>query len=174
MYNILLERLDQGVLLVDGGMGTTLFARGIPYSVCYEELNSTRPELIAEIHRSYIQAGAQIIETNTFGANRYRLSKYGQAERVREFNLKAARLAREVRDISGDPVLVAGSVGPLGQDNRRGGSIQPDAMRAAFREQIEALMEGGVDFILLETFYDYQQMVHALSVAKAITDLPVV
>ena len=172
MYNPLLERLDKGVLLADGAMGTILFDQGIPYTVCYEELNVTRPELISEIHRSYIQAGAEIIETNTFGANRFRLSKYGLEDKVRAFNLKAAKLAREVRDISGEAVLVAGSVGPLGQT--RGPALQPDAMRAAFKEQIEALMEGGVDFILLETFYDYQQMVHALSVAKACTDLPVV
>ncbi|MBN9390570.1 MAG: bifunctional homocysteine S-methyltransferase/methylenetetrahydrofolate reductase [Chloroflexi bacterium] len=172
MYNPLLERLDKGVMLADGAMGTILFDRGIPYTVCYEELNVTRPELISEIHRSYIQAGAEIIETNTFGANRFRLAKFGLEDKVRLFNLKAAKLAREVRDISGEPVLVAGSVGPLGQT--RGPALQPDAMRAAFREQIEALMEGGVDFILLETFYDYQQMVHALSVAKTITDLPVV
>lgn len=172
MYNPLLERLDKGVLLADGAMGTILFDQGIPYTVCYEELNVTRPELISEIHRSYIQAGAEIIETNTFGANRFRLSKYGLEDKVRLFNLKAAKLAREVRDISGEQVLVAGSVGPLGQT--RGPALQPDAMRAAFKEQIEALMEGGVDFLLLETFYDYQQMVHALSVAKAVTDLPVV
>ncbi len=174
MYNPLLEKLDKGgVLLADGAMGTTLFDRGIPFTVCYEELNVTRPELIAEIHRLYIQAGAQIIETNTFGANRTRLEKYGLENKVRDFNLKAAKLAREVRDSSGEPVLVAGSVGPLGQ-SRGQGVLQPDVMRAAFREQIEALMEGGVDFLILETFYDYQQMVHALSVAKAITDLPVV
>ncbi|HEX2916273.1 MAG TPA: bifunctional homocysteine S-methyltransferase/methylenetetrahydrofolate reductase [Chloroflexia bacterium] len=173
MYNPLIERLDRGILLADGAMGTALFAKGIPYSVCYEELNISRPELVADIHRSYIQAGAEIIETNTFGANRYRLAKYGLGDKVREFNLKAAKLAREVRDISGEPVLVGGSVGPLGQPSGQGG-VQPDAIRAAFREQIEALMEGGVDFILLETFYDYQQMVHALSVAKSITDLPVV
>jgi homocysteine S-methyltransferase len=173
MYNPLLEKLDKGVLLADGAMGTTLFSQGIPFTVCYEELNLTRPELIAQIHRTYIQAGAQIIETNTFGGNRYRLAKFGLEDKVRDFNLKAAKIAREVRDSSGEPVLVAGSVGPLGQQ-RGGGAIQPDAMRAAFREQIEALMEGGVDFLLLETFYDYQQMVHALSVAKSITDLPVV
>ncbi len=173
MYNPLLEKLESGVLLADGAMGTTLFSRGIPFTVCYEELNASRPELIAEIHRSYIQAGSQMIETNTFGANRYRLAKYGLEDKVRAFNLKAAKLAREVRDSSGESVLVAGSVGPLGS-SRGSGAIQPDAMRAAFREQIEALMEGGVDFLVLETFYDYQQMVHALSVAKAITDLPVV
>ncbi|MDB5081474.1 MAG: metF-2 [Chloroflexi bacterium] len=172
MYNPLLERLNKGVLLADGAMGTILFGQGIPYTVCYEELNVSRPELISEIHRSYIQAGAEIIETNTFGANRFRLAKYGLEDKVRLFNLRAAKLAREARDISGEPVLVAGSVGPLGQT--RGPALQPDAMRAAFREQIEALMEGGVDFLLLETFYDYQQMVHALSVAKAVTDLPVV
>ncbi len=172
MTQILLERLNKEILLADGAMGTMLFAQGFPYSVCYEELNVSQPEVVAEIHRSYIEAGAQIIETNTFGANRYRLDKFGLGDKVRSFNLRAAKLAREVRDISGEAVLVAGSVGPLGQ--QRGHNYQPDEMRQAFREQIEALMEGGVDFLLLETFYDYQQMVHALSVAKSISDLPVV
>src|SRR6478609_1919426 len=105
MYNPLLERLDKGVMLADGAMGTILFDRGIPYTVCYEELNVTRPELISEIHRSYIQAGAEIIETNTFGANRFRLAKYGLEDKVRLFNLRAAKIAREARDISGEPVL---------------------------------------------------------------------
>ena len=173
MRNVLFDKLDQGVVLADGAMGTMLFGQGIPYSVCYEELNVTRPEVIADIHRRYIEAGAGIIETNTFGANRYRLAKFGLDDQVRTFNLQAAKLAREVRDVSGEPVLVAGSVGPLGQQSGQHG-FQPDAVRAAFREQIEALMEGGVDFLLLETFYDYQQMVHALSVAKTISDLPVV
>lgn len=172
MYNPLLEKLEKGVLLADGAMGTILFSQGYPYSICYEELNVSKPELIADIHRSYIEAGSQIIETNTFGANRYRLAKYGLEGRVRELNLKASKLAREVRDISGEPVLVAGSVGPLGQN--RGQALQPAAMREAFKEQIEALMEGGVDFLILETFYDFVQMAQALSVAKSITDLPVV
>ena len=128
MYNILLEKLDKGVLLADGAMGTTLFAQGVPYSVCYEELNVSRPKLIAGVHRDYITAGAQIIETNTFGANRYRLAKYGLEGKVREFNLKAAKIAREVRDISGESVLVAGSVGPLAQQGR----LQPGEVREAF------------------------------------------
>jgi methionine synthase / methylenetetrahydrofolate reductase(NADPH) len=169
MYNPLLEKLENGLLLADGAMGTTLFSKGYPYSLCYENLNTSAPDVIADVHRTYIAAGAQIIETNTFGANRYRLGKHGLQDKVRELNLKGAKIAREVRDISGEPVLVAGSVGPLGQVR-----VQPGEMRAAFQEQIEALLEGGVDFFILETFYDYQQMAQALSVAKGITDLPIV
>jgi homocysteine S-methyltransferase len=173
MYNVLLERLDKGPLVCDGAMGSLLYDSGISYKHCYEELNVSKPDLIQQIHNSYIKAGAEIIETNTFGGNRYKLETHGYGDKVREFNLKAARLAREVRDISGEPVLVAGSIGPLGRSFGPGG-ISPAEARAAFKEQIEALMEGLVDFLILETFYDFQEMWQALTVAKQISDLPVV
>lgn len=173
MHNILLERLDKGPLVGDGAMGSLLYDRGIPYNQCYEELNVSQSSLIQQIHSDYIKAGAEFIETNTFGANRYRLATHGFENRVRELNLKAARLAREIRDISGEPVLVAGSVGPLNRSFGPGGITPADA-RAAFKEQIEALMEGQVDFIILETFYDFQEIWQALTVARQVTDLPVV
>ncbi len=174
MFNPLLERLDKGPVLCDGAMGTMLYSRGIPYQVCYEELNIKQPAIIQEIHQSYIAAGAEIIETNTFGGNRYRLARYGLEDKVREFNLKAGKIAREAREVSGVPVMVAGSVGPLGQAVGPTGSIKPAEAQAAFKEQIEALMEGGVDLIILETFYNFQEMWQALRTARTITDLPIV
>ncbi|MEI6046898.1 MAG: bifunctional homocysteine S-methyltransferase/methylenetetrahydrofolate reductase, partial [Chloroflexota bacterium] len=174
MFNPLLERLEKGPILCDGGMGTLLYNRGIYYDVCYEELNVKQPTIIQEIHRDYIAAGSEIIETNTFGANRYRLAHFGLQDKVREFNLKGAKLAREVRDISGESVLVAGSVGPLGQLVGAGGSVKTSEAQAAFKEQIEALMEGGVDLIILETFYNFQEMWQALRTARATTDIPIV
>ena len=173
MYNVLLERLEKGPLLCDGAMGSLLYDKGISYQHCYEELNVSRPELISQIHSEYIRAGAEIIETNTFGGNRYKLAAHGFENQVREFNLKAARIAREARDISGEPVLVAGSIGPIGRSFGPGG-IAPIDARAAFREQMEGLMEGGVDFFILETFYDFNEIWQALTVAKQISDLPVV
>src|SRR5690348_1062851 len=145
MNNPLLERLEKGPVLCDGAMGTMLYSRGIPYQICYEELNLKQPELIQEIHRSYITAGAELIETNTFGGNRYRLAHYGLDNQVREFNRRGAKLAREARDISGESVMIAGSVGPLGRVVGSNGTIKPEEAQAAFKEQIEALMEGGVD-----------------------------
>ncbi len=173
MYNILLERLERGPLVGDGAMGSLLYEQGVPYQQCYEELNVSQPALVQQIHRGYIQAGAEFIETNTFGGNRYKLAAHGFGERVREFNLKGAKLAREIRDIAGEPVLIAGAVGPLGRGFAPGG-VSPAEARAAFKEQIEALMEGLVDFIVLETFYDFQEIWQALTVAKQISDLPVV
>ena len=115
MEHLLLEQLQQRPLLCDGAMGTLLYARGITYEQCFDELNLTRPELIQSIHLEYISAGAQIIETNTFGANRVKLDGYQLGERVREINFRGVRLAREAREITGQPVFVAGAIGPSGQ-----------------------------------------------------------
>jgi methionine synthase / methylenetetrahydrofolate reductase(NADPH) len=174
MSNPLLERLDKGLLLGDGAMGSLLYEHGIPYSECYEELNVTRPELIQEIHRNYILAGAQVIETNTFGGNRYRLAEHGLANKVREFNLNGAKLARQTRDISGEPVLIGGSIGPLAQNFGPSGSLTWENAQSAFREQIEALMEGGVDFLLFETFTDFHELSQAIMVARSVSDFPIV
>jgi homocysteine S-methyltransferase len=175
MYtNPLLERLEKGPVLCDGAMGTMLYSRGIPFSVCYEELNARQPEIVQEIHRSYIAAGAEIIETNTFGGNRYRLARFGLEDKVRELNRKGARLAREARDISGEPVLIAGSVGPLGKAVGSNGSIKPEEAQAAFKEQVESLLEGGVDLIILETFYNFQEMWQALRATRSTTDFPII
>src|SRR5262249_16525418 len=139
-----LERLRQGPLLCDGAMGTVLYARA-PESVlhgrCFDELVLTDAGLVQEIHREYIQAGAQIIETNTFGANAVKLGAYGLSDQVQMINRRAAELAREARDIAGQSVFVAGAVGPTGQVNiplAHDGDARLVRLRGVFREQIEA------------------------------------
>src|SRR6266581_1177517 len=114
MEHLLLEQLQQRPLLCDGAMGTLLYARGIAYEQCFDELNLTQPDSIQDIHCEYITAGAQIIETNTFGANRVKLEAQHLEERVREINFKAAKLAAYAREITGQQVFIAGAVGPTG------------------------------------------------------------
>ena len=134
--------------LFDGAMGTMLYARGVYINRCYDELNLREPELVKEVHRSYVKAGAELIETNTFGANRFKLAQFGLEERVREINARAAELAREA---AGGRALVGGAIGPLGIRIEPYGPTSLDEARAAFREQAEALAEGGVEFFILET-----------------------
>jgi len=129
-------------------MGTELHLRGIPFERCFDELNLTEPRIVEEIHRDYIRAVAELVETNTFGANRIKLARYGLAARVRDINLRAVKLAREAREVSGEPVFLAGSVGPIGQTLEPVGRITLGA-QSAFREQIEGLLEGGADLLVL-------------------------
>jgi methionine synthase / methylenetetrahydrofolate reductase(NADPH) len=152
-------------------MGTELYARGIPFSRSFDELNLSRPQLVKEVHLSYVKAGADIIESNTFGANRFRLGKFDLAHRVRETNLAGARLAREV---AGDDLYVAGSVGPLGVRLEPLGPTSLDEAREVFREQIAALVEGGVDLIMVETMIDPNEAHAALTAAREAGVLPVV
>src|SRR4249919_401235 len=156
------ERLARGPLLADGGMGTLLFSRGVPQRACLDELVETRPDLIGAIHREYLEAGADIIETATFGANRSRLAGFGLADRAARLNRRGAQLAREARDVAGRDVLVAGSVGPLGGPTRDLASHDAAAVRSAFREQVDGLLEGGVDLFVLETFSDLGHLLHAV------------
>src|SRR5947209_9062945 len=142
MEHSFLEQLQQRPLLCDGAMGTLLYARGVPYEQCFDALNLTQPELIQSIHREYISAGAQIIETNTFGANRAKLEAYNLGDRVREINLHAVKLAREAREISGQSVFVAGAVGPSGRPLQAPDEHRLSELRAIFREQIDALLVG--------------------------------
>jgi homocysteine S-methyltransferase len=145
-----IERLKQAPVLCDGAMGTLLYARGIFINRCYDELNLSQPELIRAVHHDYLQAGAEIIETNTFGANSFRLARHSLADRVRDINLAGASVAHEAA--KSFDVWVAGSVGPLGVRIEPLGKTAFDEARAAFRQQIEALVEGGVDLLMLETF----------------------
>ena len=119
----------------------------MPQNACLEALVVDQPDIVRRIHEDYIAAGADIIETNTFGANRFRLARHGLVDRVRELNFRAARLARDAREISGQPVFVAGAVGPTGRMLATVGDVRPEEVRAAFREQVEALLEGGVDLL---------------------------
>src|SRR2546425_5406631 len=166
MEHLLLEQLQQRPLLCDGAMGTLLYARGITYEQCFDELNLTQPELIQSIHREYISAGAQIIETNTFGANRVKLDAYQLADRVREINFRAVRLARDAREISGQPIFIAGAVGPSGQPLQAPNEQRLSELRDIFREQIEALLEGGADLLILETFSSLAELRQAVLAGK--------
>src|ERR1700682_3631079 len=145
-----LERLRRGPLLGDGAMGTQLHARGVSFERSFDELNLTEPRIVEEIHRAYISAGAELIETNTFGANRIKLARHGLETRVRDINFRAVKLAREAREISGEPVFIAGSVGPIGQQLEPIGRITVAPATAAFEEQIAGLLEGGGDLLVLE------------------------
>src|SRR5262245_36003967 len=146
-----LDRLASGVLLADGAMGTMLYAAGVPIDDCFDALNLTQPHLVAAVHRGYLAAGADVIETNTFGANRFRLDNFGLADRVRDVNRRGVKIAREEREISGRAALVAGSIGPTTRTLAPYGTTEAVAVRDAFREQIEALLEGGVDLLIVET-----------------------
>src|SRR6266702_1657162 len=174
MAYALLEQLQQRPLLCDGAMGTLLYARGVPYEQCFDALNLTQPELIQSIHREYISAGAQIIETNTFGANRAKLEAHNLEERVREINFRAVRLAREAREESGQPVFIAGAVGPSGQPLQAPDEHRLSELRAIFREQIEALLEAGADLLILETFSSLAELRQAVLAAQEVGGLPIV
>lgn len=144
----LLDAIHSGVVTVDGGMGTQLYERGVLFNVNYEELVVSRPEIVLRIHEDYVRAGAQLIETNTFGANRVRLARHGLDDRVRELNLAAVHLARKA---AGERAWVGGAIGPTGLVFAGFTDEERERVRSAFREQAEALAEGGADAILLET-----------------------
>jgi methionine synthase I (cobalamin-dependent)/5,10-methylenetetrahydrofolate reductase len=175
MTNKFLEQLDTQPLLCDGAMGTMIYSKAIPFERCFDELNLSNPALIADIHRAYIDAGADVIETNTFGANRLKLSEYGLADKVVDINQTAVRLARRVVDASFKEVFIAGSVGPLGPRLAPLGRLSANEARAAFREQVAALIEGGVDLLLFETFADLRELGEAIKAAREVSaDIPIV
>jgi methionine synthase / methylenetetrahydrofolate reductase(NADPH) len=166
-------RIKQAPVLCDGAMGTLLYAKGIFINRCYDELNLSQPDLIRGIHHEYLQAGAEIVETNTFGANSFRLARHSLAEKVRDINHAGAKLAREAA--KSFDVWVAGSVGPLGTRIEPLGKTSFQEARDSFRQQIEALVEGGVDLIILETF-GYLEEIHQamLAVRDVSPTLPIV
>jgi homocysteine S-methyltransferase len=172
----LLEILSQKTLLADGAMGTMLHARGMSFASCFDELNLTNPAAVADIHREYIEAGAQLIITNTFGANRFKLSKHGLQDKIAEINRAGVELARRAVAASfKESVLVAGDVGPLGVRIAPYGRIKTEEARAAFTEQIQALADAGADLIVIETMsdlYEIQEAIHAAKVVGANRDLP--
>jgi methionine synthase / methylenetetrahydrofolate reductase (NADH) len=160
----LLSRIKQSPVLCDGAMGTLLYSKGVFINRCYDELNLSQPDLIRGIHHDYLQAGAEIIETNTFGANAYRLARHSIADKVRDINRSGARLAREAT--KSFDVWVAGSIGPLGTRIEPLGKTSFEEARQAFREQIEALAEGGVDVLMFETFGYLEELHQAMLAAK--------
>jgi homocysteine S-methyltransferase len=168
------RRLAEGPLLCDGAVGTLLYARGVPMDACFDHLNLAQPRLVQGVHADYIAAGADCVETNTFGANRFKLAPHGLAGQVREINRAGARLARDARESAGRDVLVLGSMGPLGKYLAPLGTVTPEQARAAFREQAEALLEGGVDGFIVETFSDLAEITLAIEAIRGVSDLPVV
>jgi homocysteine S-methyltransferase len=168
------DALAHRPLLFDGAMGTMLYQAGRSLDECLDALNLSHPEIVTGVYRAYINAGADVIETNTFGANRVRLEHHGLADKVRDINFRGVKLAREEREISGRPVLVAGSVGPTGRTIAPIGTLSPEEAGDAFREQIEALLEAGVDLLVIETMGSLDEMTAALGAARDATDLPIV
>ncbi len=168
-----LARLKQSPVLCDGAMGTLLYARGVYINRCYDELNLSQPDLIRGVHHDYLQAGAEIIETNTFGANAFRLARHSLADKVHDINHMGARLAREAA--KSFDVWVAGSVGPLGTRIEPLGKTSFEEARQAFREQIAALVEGGIDLLILETFGYVEELHQAMLAAQEVnTNLPLI
>src|SRR6202795_2223237 len=168
-----IERLKQSPVLCDGAMGTLLYAKGIFINRCYDELNLSQPELIRGVHHDYLQAGAEIVETNTFGGNSFRLARHSLADRVREINLSGAHVAREAA--KSFDAWVAASIGPLGVRIEPLGKTSFEEARAAFREQIAALVEGGVDLLMLETFGYVEELHQAILAARDVNPkVPVV
>jgi homocysteine S-methyltransferase len=155
-------------------MGTMLNARGISFEKCFDELNLTNPAVVAEIHREYIEVGAQIILTNTFSANRFKLKKYGLADKLDEINCAGVDLAKRVAAASFKDVLVAGDVGPLGVRLAPFGRVQPEQARTAFAEQISALCSAGADLIVIETMNDLYEAREAVRAAKETCNCPVI
>lgn len=168
MSGDILHRLAQGVVVADGAMGSLLFERGVDSGSCYDGLNLSDPDLIASIHSAYVQAGADVIETNTFGANRIKLGRFELAHSVREINLRGAELARKC---AGPERFVAGAMGPLGRLGED--ALEQAEMEEIFAEQALALVEGGVDFIMLETFASLTLLRTALRGVKRAVAAPV-
>ncbi|MDT8323837.1 MAG: homocysteine S-methyltransferase family protein, partial [Bacteroidota bacterium] len=166
-----LERLRSGVILFDGGMGTELYRRGVFINKCYDELNLSNPALVEQVHRDYMQSGADVLETNTFGANPEKLRAHGLLDRMEEINRRGAEIARTV---AGDDVYVAGSVGPLGVQIEPLGPLAREEARALFARQIRALCDGGVDLFVLETFIYPDELEQAILAVREVCDKPVI
>src|SRR5487761_1897370 len=165
-------------VLADGAMGTVLYARGVLINRCYDELNLSDPALILSVHEEYLQAGAEVLETNTFGANRFRLARHGLASRVAEINAAGVRIARQaaerLKEKQAGDAWVAGSVGPLGVRLEPLGKTGLEEARAAFAEQMRALAEAGADLLIVETMPALNEAREALLAAQETApDLPV-
>jgi homocysteine S-methyltransferase len=174
-----LEAIDERVLVCDGAMGTLLYSKGVFINRCFESLNLTDPDLVISVHAEYVRAGADIIETNTFGANRIKLRAFGLSEKVGTINLEGARIARKAALRRGtsqpdDRAYVAGAIGPLGIRVEPWGKTGVDEAEQYFREQAAALLEGGVDLFILETFRDLNEIGAAIAAVRRLCDLPIV
>jgi homocysteine S-methyltransferase len=159
------DRLARGTVVFDGAMGTMLYGRGVFVNRCFDELNLSNPNLVKQVHAEYLEAGAEVIETNTFGAHRFKLGPHGLEGQVRKINREGARIAREA---VGEKGLVAGAMGPLGKPLEPIGSIRLDEAQAAYREQAEGLLEGGVDVFVIETMPSLDQAKVALAAIRSL------
>jgi homocysteine S-methyltransferase len=166
------ERVRDAILVADGAMGSMLYEAQGPQRA-FDELNVTQPEAVFRVHQAYIEAGAQIIETNTFGANRHKLGLIGLGDDVARINHRGVKIAREAREAAAREVLIAGSIGPLGV-SRQVNPMPAEAVREIFREQAQALEERGVDFFILETFSDLEELAEAVQAIRGFSRLPVV
>ena len=166
-----LEALRQRVVLFDGAMGTEIYKRGVFINRCYDELSLAQPDMVRDIHLEYLRAGAEVITTNTFGANRLRLGAFGLADKMHELNVAATRIAREAAQ---DQAWVAGSIGPVGVPLTPVGKVSPGEAFKAFRDQARILTDNGVDFIILETFDQIGELWQAVRGVRAATSLPIV
>src|SRR6266542_6449906 len=164
------DQLASRVIVADGAMGTMLYARGVFVNRCFDELNLSNPALVRSVHEEYLAAGADIVETNTFGAHRFKLGPHGFEAQVRKINREGARLAREAAQGRG---LVAGSVGPLGKPLEPLGNITFDEAVAAYREQAQGLVEGGVDLFAVDTIHALDQARSAVTAIRAVSSLPI-
>lgn len=162
---------DEHVYLFDGAMGTMLYSKGVFINKCYDELNLRNPEIVLEVHRQYVRAGAEILETNTYGANRVKLGGFGIEDELREINVAAVEIARKA---AGDGVYVAGAIGPLGIRIEPYGPTSLDEARQFFREQASALRDGGVDLFVLETFSNLSEIEQAIAAVRDICSIPVI
>jgi homocysteine S-methyltransferase len=165
------EVLKSEVLLFDGGMGTELYKRGVFINKCFDELNLSRPDLVRQVHQDYKDAGADVLETNTFGANRFKLKPFQLEERVYDINLSGAKLACAA---AGEEVYVAGAIGPLGVQMEPLGPLAREEAREVFAGQIRGLIDGGVDMLIFETFIYPDELQQAIEAAREITDLPII
>jgi homocysteine S-methyltransferase len=166
-----IEALNDRVLVCDGAVGTMLYAKGVFINKSFDALNLSSPELVGEVHQEYVRAGADIIETNTFGANRMKLGSFGIGDKLYEINRRGATIARQA---AGDRAYVAGSIGPLGVRIEPWGKTGADEARDAFEEQARALADGGVDLFVLETFRDLNEIGAAIDAVRRVSDLPII
>lgn len=164
------EYLADRIVVCDGGMGTQLYAKGVFLNRCFDELNLSQPALVREIHQEYFWAGAEILESNTFGANAIKLEPHGYANRLREINVAGVRLAKE---IAGEAAYVAGSVGPLGIRIEPDGMLGIEEAKRLFTDQVKALADGEADLISLETFPSLSELQAAILAVRGVCDLPV-
>lgn len=171
MTEAFLDALDGRVLVCDGAMGTMLYAKGVFVNKSFDALNLSQPDLVGDVHRAYLRAGADVLETNTFAANRVKLAAFGLAGQLREINAAGARVARQ---IARDQAWVAGAIGPLGIRIEPWGKTGVDEAEAWFREQAEALLEGGVELFVLETFRDLNEIAAAMRAIRSLCALPIV